>query len=52
MSAEGEGEPLPPPDVLGCLAAVFRTGCMMSILQLLMALAILLAALFSLFLFR
>jgi hypothetical protein len=49
---EAAGEPLPPRDNVGCLYLIARTGCFLSLLQALMALAILLAALFSLLLFR
>ena len=54
MSAEqdAEGEPLPPRDNVGCLFAAARLGCGMAILQILMAIAILLAALVSLLFFR
>jgi hypothetical protein len=46
------GEDLPPRDAVGCLYAAARTGCMMGILQILMLLAILFAALVSLLFFR
>lgn len=54
MSAEqdADGEPLPPRDNVGCILAAARLGCGMAILQILMALAILLAALFSFLFFR
>jgi hypothetical protein len=46
------GEPLPPRDPVGCLYFAARVGCGMAILQILMALAIILVALISLFFFR
>jgi hypothetical protein len=46
------GEPLPPRDTAGCIVVAARAGCGMAILQILMALAILAAALVSLLLFR
>jgi hypothetical protein len=46
------GEDLPPRDTLGCLFAAARTGCMMGVLQILMLLAIIFAALVSLLFFR
>jgi hypothetical protein len=46
------GEDLPPRDTVGCLYAAARVGCGMMILQILMALAILFAAVFSLLFFR
>jgi len=46
------GEDLPPRDTLGCLFAAARVGCMMSLLQVLMLLAIVFAALVSLLFFR
>lgn len=46
------GEDLPPRDPLGCLFAAARVGCMMSLLQVLMLLAIIFAALVSLLFFR
>jgi hypothetical protein len=46
------GEDLPPRDTIGCLFAAARTGCMMALLQVLMILAILFAALVSLLFFR
>jgi hypothetical protein len=46
------GEDLPPRDAVGCLYAMVRTGCLMSLLQALMLLAILFAALVSLLFFR
>jgi hypothetical protein len=48
----GDGEPLPPRDPAGCVLAAFRLGCGMAALQILMAIAIIAAALLSLFLFR
>jgi hypothetical protein len=48
----GGGEPLPPRDPGGCLWVIARAGCGMAGLQILMALAIILAALLSLLLFR
>ncbi|MEX1182721.1 MAG: hypothetical protein WEF86_05765 [Gemmatimonadota bacterium] len=46
------GEPLPPRDNAGCMIAVVR-GCFgMALLQILMALAIIAAALISLLFFR
>ncbi|MBR9988825.1 MAG: hypothetical protein KFH98_03660 [Gemmatimonadetes bacterium] len=50
--ADAGGEPLPPRDAGGCAIAAARLGCGMALLQILMAIAILLAALFSLLLFR
>ncbi|HEX6133909.1 MAG TPA: hypothetical protein VFZ24_08095 [Longimicrobiales bacterium] len=47
-----ESESLPPRDHAGCVIVAARAGCGMAVLQILMALAILLAALFSLILFR
>jgi hypothetical protein len=46
------GEDLPPRDAVGCFYAMARTGCMMAMLQILMLLAILFAALVSLLFFR
>jgi hypothetical protein len=46
------GEDLPPRDSVGCLLVAIRTGCGMMLIQALMALAILLAALVSLLFFR
>jgi hypothetical protein len=46
------GEDLPPHDTVGCLYAAARVGCGMMVLQILMALAIIFAALFSLLFFR
>jgi hypothetical protein len=46
------GEDLPPRDTVGCLLAAGRAGCGMALIQFLMALAILLAALASFFFFR
>lgn len=46
------GEPLPPRDNLGCLILACRTGCGMALLQILMALGIILAAVISLLFFR
>jgi hypothetical protein len=47
-----EGEPLPPRDHAGCFLLALRTGCGMALIQILMALGILLAALVSLIFFR
>jgi hypothetical protein len=47
-----DGEPLPARDPAGCLMVALRAGCGMAALQILMALAIILAALFSLLFFR
>jgi hypothetical protein len=47
-----DGEPLPPRDPVGCIMVALRAGCGMAALQILMALAIILAALFSLLFFR
>lgn len=47
-----DDEPLPPRDPVGCVMVALRAGCGMAALQILMALAILLAALFSLLFFR
>jgi hypothetical protein len=49
---ERGGEPLPPHDPAGCVIAIFRAGCGMAVLQILMALAILAVALLSLLFFR
>ena len=49
---EGGGEPLPPRDAGGCLWVIARAGCGMAALQILMAIAIIIAALLSLLLFR
>jgi hypothetical protein len=46
------GEPLPPRDPAGCLIVATRVGCGMALLQILMAIGIILAALLSLLLFR
>jgi hypothetical protein len=46
------GEDLPPRDTVGCLYAAARVGCSMALLQVLMLLAILFAAIVSFFLFR
>ncbi|HSJ06714.1 MAG TPA: hypothetical protein VK936_08430 [Longimicrobiales bacterium] len=46
------GEDLPPRDHLGCLLVALRTGCGMTLLWALMAMAILGAALVSLLFFR
>lgn len=46
------GEDLPPRDNVGCLLVAIRTGCGMMLIQALMALAIILAALVSLLFFR
>lgn len=46
------GEDLPPRDHAGCLIVAVRAGCGMALIQTLMALAIILAALLSLLLFR
>ena len=48
----GEHHDLPPRDHAGCLMLALRTGCGMALIQILMALAIIAAALFSLLLFR
>lgn len=50
--ADDDGEPLPPRDSVGCVMVALRAGCGMAALQILMALAIILAALFSLLFFR
>lgn len=50
--SDGGGEPLPRRDPGGCLWVIARAGCGMAALQILMALAIILAALISLLLFR
>jgi hypothetical protein len=47
----GGGGQLPPRDHAGCLLVALRTGCGMTILWLIMALAILAAALVSLLIF-
>lgn len=54
MSREPDGaeEDLPPRDNAGCLILAMRTGCGMALIQVLMALGILLAALLSLLFFR
>ena len=55
MPPAGEGgvqEELPPRDNMGCLMLALRTGCGMALIQILMALAIIAAALLSLALFR
>jgi hypothetical protein len=53
LAADSDGgEDLPPRDHVGCLILAVRTGCGMMLLQALMALAILLAALVSLLFFR
>ncbi|CAN5894483.1 hypothetical protein BH23GEM9_BH23GEM9_33310 [soil metagenome] len=46
------GEDLPPRDHAGCILAALRVGCGMIMLQALMALAILAAALISLLFYR
>jgi hypothetical protein len=51
-SGHAGGEDLPPRDHVGCLLAALRLGCGMMLLQGLMFLAIILAALFSLLFFR
>jgi hypothetical protein len=48
----GEAEDLPPRDHAGCLLAAARTGCGMTLLWALMALAIVCVALISLLFFR
>jgi hypothetical protein len=48
----GSGEDLPPRDNVGCLMLAIRTGCGMALIQILMALAIVGAALLSLLFFR
>ncbi|HSJ26365.1 MAG TPA: hypothetical protein VK929_16920 [Longimicrobiales bacterium] len=50
--ADGGGEDLPPHDTVGCLYAIARLGCFMSLLQALMFLAIIAAAIVSLLFFR
>jgi hypothetical protein len=52
QDAGTEDDDLPPRDNVGCLIAAARVGCGMMILQILMALAILFAAVFSLLFFR
>jgi hypothetical protein len=49
---DADGEPLPPRDNVGCVLLALRTGCGMALIQILMALGILLAALISLLFFR
>jgi hypothetical protein len=49
---DAEDEPLPPRDNVGCLILALRTGCGMALIQILMALGIILAALLSLLFFR
>ena len=51
-SAGGNHDELPPRDNVGCLMLAVRTGCGMALIQILMALAIIAAALFSLLFFR
>jgi hypothetical protein len=46
------GEDLPPRDHVGCLYVAIRIGCGMMLLQAIMAVAILVAALVSLLFFR
>ena len=48
----GDGEYLPPRDNAGCLLLALRTGCGMALIQILMALGIIVAALLSLLFFR
>lgn len=47
-----DAEDLPPRDHAGCLIVALRTGCGMLLLQALMAIAIIAAALVSLLFFR
>jgi hypothetical protein len=49
---DATGEELPPRDNVGCIFAMARIGCGMVILQVLMFLAIVFAALVSLLFFR
>ena len=48
----GEGEDLPPRDNVGCIILALRTGCGMALIQILMAIGIIIAALVSLLFFR
>jgi hypothetical protein len=50
--AERPGEDLPERDTVGCLLLAARTGCGMALIQILMALAIIGAAILSLIFFR
>jgi hypothetical protein len=52
VDGSGGGEDLPPHDTVGCLFAMARLGCTMALLQILMLLAIIFAALVSLLFFR
>lgn len=49
---DADGEPLPPRDHAGCFYVAARAGCGMALIQILMALGIILAALISLLFFR
>jgi hypothetical protein len=46
------GEELPPRDHMGCFVLALRTGCGMALIQVLMALAIIGAAVLSFLFFR
>ena len=46
------GEQLSPRDTVGCFLLALRTGCGMALIQILMALAIIAAAVLSLIFFR
>jgi hypothetical protein len=50
--ADNAGADLPARDRVGCLLLVLRTGCGMALIQILMALAIIGAAILSLIFFR
>jgi hypothetical protein len=51
-AGDGAGEHTPPRDTVGCLLLALRTGCGMALIQILMAVAIIAAAILSLIFFR
>jgi len=51
-AADDDAEQLPPRDTAGCFILAVRTGCGMALIQILMALAIVAAAILSLMFFR